>query len=212
LLAACINFCLLAFLFELSECYFKYSEQELIEKQLKLLGVAHYKDSEVDSSIASHWDRSGESHLHKRSRNRKIVYELRPNTQIYVPTLRRTIRTNSDGFRDHEYKQEKSPGEFRILAVGDSVTFGWTISSLETWPKRLEVLLNKQSKRDGNFEVRNMGIGGYNVEQEVEVIVSRGFDADPDMILLAYVFNDDQIGVDAGLWRHFTRSDSLSIF
>lgn len=149
------------------------------------------------------WDGDGNSLAHIRSDNPLLVYELRPNTK-----LNEYIFVNTLGFRDYEYSIAKPPDTFRICVIGDSITFGWWERLEETYPKVLENLLNSHANPPTVFEVWNMGIGGYNAEQEMEIIRSRALKYNPDLIVIGYCTNDHQIGADGGLWRHFTRSGS----
>ena len=52
----------------------------------------------------------------------------------------------------------KRPGITRIIAVGDSLTFGkWTTNpALNSWPAQLENMLNDKTK----YEVFNLGVNG----------------------------------------------------
>jgi len=53
------------------------------------------------------------------------------------------ITANNLGFRDVEIKNKDTDHEYRIIAVGDSFTFGHGIAeTYGTYPKRLEQLLN----------------------------------------------------------------------
>src|SRR5262245_22314523 len=92
-------------------------------------------DEDVDRTANRRWSPTGESALHIRSPNPKLVYELRPNARVWVPALERTIRTNADGFRDGPFVRPKPSGTYRILAVGDSVTWGWAQEPEDTYPK-----------------------------------------------------------------------------
>ncbi|HQL95284.1 MAG TPA: SGNH/GDSL hydrolase family protein [Candidatus Hydrogenedentes bacterium] len=149
------------------------------------------------------WDGQGNSLAHVRSSNPVLVYEMRPGVR-----LNDFISINSHGFRDGEYAQEKPADVFRICAIGDSVTFGWWQRLEETYPKVLEGLLAARAGKGPRYEVLNMGVGGYNAEQEAELFASRVLRFQPDLLLVQYCENDHMIGQDAGLWRHFTRSGS----
>ena len=49
------------------------------------------------------------------------------------------ITTNSHGFRDElEFDPTPPAGEFRILSMGDSIAFGLTLDSSDTYAKVLE--------------------------------------------------------------------------
>src|SRR5262249_20912445 len=70
------------------------------------------------------------------------------------------VTINSKGLRDNEYDYEPRPGVTRILALGDSVTFGWGVRLEHTYPKVLERLLNHGASQ-GSYEVLNGGVGNY---------------------------------------------------
>ena len=48
-----------------------------------------------------------------------------------------TIKINSLGWRDREISLEKQEDTFRIVALGDSITFGWGVELNETYIKQL---------------------------------------------------------------------------
>lgn len=180
-------------------------EERLIADQYDALGI---HAGGVEAETWRPWRRDGEGLFHVRSSNRRLVYENRPRARVAVERAGRSIviETNSSGFRDEEFTTSKPPGVFRIAAVGDSVTIGLYFESDEVYPEIAARLLNERGPRDCSFEVYNMGVTGYNAEQEVELIESRVLDFDPDLIVIGYIFNDDEIGQDAGLWAHFTRT------
>jgi tetratricopeptide (TPR) repeat protein len=154
----------------------------------------------ADEERAFRWDGKGNGPLHIRSGNRRMVYELRPGAHP-----NELISTNSDGFRDREFSREKAKNTFRIAAVGDSITFGWYQRIDQTYSKVLESLLNAHAAPGAAFEVCNMGVGGYNAEQEVALIKDRALRYQPDLLLIQYCENDGNIGADNGLYVHFTR-------
>ena len=59
------------------------------------------------------------------------------------------ITTNSHGFRDEpEFDPTPPAGEFRILSMGDSIAFGLTLDSSDTYAKVLERHLNERCCMD----------------------------------------------------------------
>jgi lysophospholipase L1-like esterase len=72
------------------------------------------------------------------------------------------VEINSRGMRDREYELQKTPGTTRILALGDSWTFGVGMAPEQTWPKRLEALLGGAER----VEVMNSGVSGYETYNE----------------------------------------------
>ena len=98
------------------------------------------------------------------------------------------VRINSVGIRDSDYQSEASPGAYRILALGDSQTFGNGLGLVDTWPKQLETMLNKDGKL--HAEVINGGIPGTDTWQH-EIILQRLVSAySTDAIILAFYVND----------------------
>ena len=49
---------------------------------------------------------------------------------------------NAQGFRGPEAPLSKPPGEFRLLALGDSTTFGTSVAWQEAWPERAKSALS----------------------------------------------------------------------
>ena len=70
-----------------------------------------------------------------------------------------TLSTNSHALRDDEFPLEKAPGEIRIAAVGECVTFGNGVNNDQTWPALLEADL-REAYPDRRIEVINAGKPG----------------------------------------------------
>ena len=103
--------------------------------------------------------------------------------------FKQNVTLNSLGYRDFEYSQERPNNIFRILMLGDSMTFGSGIDKIsDTYPKQLEVLLNKDSKQ--KFEVINTAYPGYNTDSQLYDLYIKGFNFQPDMVFLGYYHND----------------------
>src|SRR5713101_7589063 len=65
----------------------------------------------------------------------EMGHTLRPRQTAF--THDRPVQTNSLGLRDSEVGPEPRPGTLRVLALGDSQTFGNGLNLSDTWPKRL---------------------------------------------------------------------------
>jgi hypothetical protein len=113
------------------------------------------------------------------------------------------VSLNSNGHRDDESPVQKPPRERRILALGDSVTFGWGVNQGEDFPARLEALLRQQS--DSAWQVINAGVNGYNSEQEAAYFAAEGILFEPDIVLLVFVANDVEPAFKPNTvtWRRF---------
>jgi hypothetical protein len=99
------------------------------------------------------------------------------------------IKINSDGFRDVEYSIEKPPNTIRIIALGDSFTFGWGVNLTDIYIKILEKRLNEINTTI-NFQVMNFGVPGYNTLEEIELLKKKGLKYKPDIIILGYTADD----------------------
>jgi GDSL-like Lipase/Acylhydrolase family len=118
-------------------------------------------------------------------RDKQLVFRHKPSWETrYGDVL---VTYNERGLRDRPILP-KAPGEYRILALGDSVTFGWGVDQDKIFPVRLESLVERRLHRP--VRVINSGVGGYNTVQEVTYFKEEGSTLQPDMVILTYVQND----------------------
>ena len=82
----------------------------------------------------------------------------------------------------------KLPGTFRIAVLGDSFTFGPHLQLPDTFPKKLEWMLNLNSSAP-KVEVLNRGVCGASTTTEVEVL-KRVLTEKPDLVVLEITLND----------------------
>ena len=99
------------------------------------------------------------------------------------PIFESTFHTNSLGIRDKEYPFEKPLGVTRLVAIGDSFTWGYGVNDPEVYTEVLEGLLP-------NTEVINLGVTGYGIPQEFWYLKRLGIQFYPDIVLLAFFLND----------------------
>jgi hypothetical protein len=117
----------------------------------------------------------------------EIGFWLEPNQKAF--THDKIVTTNSVGIRDSEYSPYPPPNTYRILALGDSQTFGNGLDLVDTWPKQLETILNKKVN-NLHFEVLNAGIPG-SATWHHEIILQRMINNyHPDMVVLGFYVND----------------------
>jgi hypothetical protein len=129
------------------------------------------------------WKYPQERYLH----DPEIGHRLRPNHQAF--THDKSVTINSQGIRDAEYNNEPAEGVTRILALGDSQTFGNGITNEDSWPKQLEHELNAQSMTSG-YEVLNGGLPASDTWQH-EILMKRLMSVyHPDIVVLALYVND----------------------
>jgi len=97
------------------------------------------------------------------------------------------FKLNSYGLRDYEFNFDKG-NKFRILVLGDSITFG-TQNKLDcTYPKVLEKLLN--GDRSSKYQTINAGGVGGNTIYEYSYLKEKGIKLKPDYVILGFCLND----------------------
>src|SRR5437762_1517095 len=95
------------------------------------------------------------------------------------------VKINSLGFRDdREYALAKGPRTFRVLVLGDSVTFGHGSVYEQTYPYLLEQRL-RAWRPDVDWQVWNAAVPGYNTSQELAQLQLTAFDRLDDRQLQA---------------------------
>ena len=124
----------------------------------------------------------------------KLGYRLVPKFEMIHKTSDYNVyvKINSAGLRDKEFPSYKDPDIYRILALGDSFTFGIGVNSEETYPKILETLLNQTpiSSKLRKYEVMNAGVDGYGTEQEYTYLMELVTRYHPDLVIIGLYSND----------------------
>jgi hypothetical protein len=129
------------------------------------------------------------TYFHPRESTLKNFYEPLPNIkaiEIRDGVDKVVYRINADSLNEEKnYSVDKSPYIFRIIALGDSYTFGIGVPTPKNWVKILERMLNQsyRSQKYKKFEVINLGVDGYDIEYSVERFRLRGIKYNPDLIL-----------------------------
>lgn len=103
-----------------------------------------------------------------------------------------SVSLNADGFRDDEFPAPKSADAIRIIALGDSWTFGHNAESDQTYPKRLGVLLRPDFPGK-KIEVLNLGMLAYTSHEGLKLLRQKALTLQPDIVLIGYSMNDASI-------------------
>jgi len=106
------------------------------------------------------------------------------------------MRINSLGMRETEI-EPRQPGEERVLAIGDSFTYGHGVKQHESYPRVLEGLLRA---RGYPVRVLNGGQSGYGMDQSYKMFVTRRIDLAPDLVLVGIHCTDVVDDVDESLY------------
>ena len=100
------------------------------------------------------------------------------------------VHVNALGFRDtREYDLQKRPNTFRILILGDSVTFGHGCLFETTYPRLLEERL-RAWKPAVDWQVWNLSVPGYNTSQELAQLREVAARWQPDLAIVSFFIND----------------------
>jgi len=149
-----------------------------------------------------HW--TGEGRFVRR--DPELIWRLAPNAHHVWGTdeFREERRTNSLGMRDDEV-EPRVAGERRVLAMGDSFTFGHGVAAGEAYP---EVLASLLSSADRSVTVFNAGVPGYGVDQLLRALPGRLAETDPDLVLVGIHCSD----VDEGwMWPLYALDDGALV-
>jgi len=121
-----------------------------------------------------------------------VPYKAVANSEFRHVTDEFSVRykINSMGFRDVEHSLFKPEGVLRIVAIGDSFTWGQGADRESTYPYQLEVMLNNRTGKHPRVEVINLGICNYFTEPERLSLEHYGKQFKPDIVLVGFERND----------------------
>jgi len=132
--------------------------------------------------------------------NGPLIYQ--PNTvfaSVYDPTGnvrgyfggdgRGEYTINAYGLRGPAVAQEKPPGVFRVVCLGDSFTFGEGVRCADTYPACLGGIL-ATAMPGRQVEVINAGVQAYGTKDAAALLLMRCLAFKPDVVTLGFVLND----------------------
>lgn len=131
-------------------------------------------------AIQTFWDSARENSARRPSKNNWLIadpvigYTLNPANE----------KVSSLGVRHRDLPAEKAEGEFRVIFLGDSVS----------WDQDGFVAIARQrfgELRDGPVEVINAAIPGYTTYQERMLLERNLIGLNPDLVVLQYCMNDN---------------------
>jgi lysophospholipase L1-like esterase len=101
------------------------------------------------------------------------------------------VENNKYGFREREVKTPKPSDVYRVMVLGDSLTWGAGLDVEERYTAIAEKLLNKAFS-ERKFEVLNFGIPGGATTRERDILEKLKRDVNPDLIAVGFCLNDPQ--------------------
>lgn len=117
-------------------------------------------------------------------------YRLQPGfrgTMTNRVEYRTPVTVNRLGLRGEEIA-DKPPGSVRVLALGNSFTFGVGARDDETYPVHLEGILRSRGRR---AQVLNAGAPGFGVPDAVAWLERWGWSLQPDLVVLGVFLGND---------------------
>jgi hypothetical protein len=130
-----------------------------------------------------------------------VGYVMVPGFQrrVHTPEFTCDVRTNALGLYDRELAPP-SPGQRRILVLGDSFTLGVHAGALDScFVEQLERELGAEARghtdatgrRVDAVECVNAGVDGFGTEQEVALLARLAPVVQPDAVMLAFYLGND---------------------
>lgn len=140
--------------------------------------------------------------VHRPASTPGLAYELVPGLER--ESLGVHLRTNSLGMRDDEPLPADTPGLFRVVALGDSVTFAYRVEAEQGFCALLEQALAASPLGAGRrVEVLDTGVSGYSTHDEVAALEGKWLAFDPRLVLVCYSLNDPEVVPNQPLTRYF---------
>ena len=115
------------------------------------------------------------------------------------------VKINSLGYRMEEFTIAKPQNEFRILMIGDSMTFGYGVEERYAIPNQLKEKLNQylqEKSIDKKIQIINAGFAaGKAPDTYYLYLEKKGLELNPDLIIVNYFLNNDISDLDDNVWE-----------
>jgi len=100
------------------------------------------------------------------------------------------VHLNALGHRDNEFAADKPENTFRIVVLGDSLTFGEGVEDVnDLYTEIIETKLNR-GQFSYRIEVINTAQCGYNVAEYLRTMKHQGLSYGPDLVMIGFFLND----------------------
>lgn len=106
-------------------------------------------------------------------------WSLQPGASSVSKATGRLVRysINAKGLRGPEVPYDKPAGEFRVVFLGDSHTFGFGVPEQARFSQLIEGYFH-------GLRAVNMGVSGYGIDQELLTLEREGLKYRPDMVIV----------------------------
>jgi hypothetical protein len=170
--------------------------KRILINALVMLGVTIFLLILIEGTVRLFWNQKSEVKFitHRAAvdmDSAKFTFRLKPNMQYTQtnPEFSVTYSTNAEGFRDQSVylNKERDTAKVRILALGDSFTFGSGSEYEDTWLAKLERELKIHGKP---IEIIKAGVPAYNQFLEYHLMVDVIGLYKPDYVFIGFLPND----------------------
>ena len=115
----------------------------------------------------------------------------RPTNDVRNYTWGREVRWNGLGFRERDFDTPKPPDTFRVMVLGDSLTWGVGLSEEQRYSRLMEQQL-QQRLGHRNVEVLNFGLRGVATVHQRDLLMRLAGVVQPDCVVVGFCVNDPQ--------------------
>jgi lysophospholipase L1-like esterase len=130
--------------------------------------------------------------------DRSLLWRNEPGARREVPANPKIVERpatwrvaiDPSGYRgpDRQAGAESGP-VYRVLCIGDAVTYGWATDQEDVFPRRLEAIL-REGYPGAAIEVVNAGVPGWSWLQGLRFLESEGLGLHPDVVVMGLGTND----------------------
>lgn len=106
-----------------------------------------------------------------------------PATRIMDPALGSRIKPHTTGHDALGFRNPEVPERADVVAIGDSMTYGYGATANDSWPRQLGILLGKP--------VYNMALGSYGPLQYLHLAEHDAKQLRPQLLLVGFYFGND---------------------
>lgn len=114
-----------------------------------------------------------------KSPDPELVWEYRPGAKY------QDVEINRYGFRDVDHDLKKPQGIYRVVFLGDSVTFGQKVAFQDIFTTRYQNIM-----KDKNVEVLNIAVDGYDTRQIARMLETKALQFKPNKVIYVMCLND----------------------
>jgi lysophospholipase L1-like esterase len=153
-----------------------------------------YRTAQADPAGFREWCAEYDVQLKALFRN---LFKVDPSRQLPYVARRGShytffqshISINDRGFRGPKIPPKKG-GTYRIVALGESTTFGLTLKREDmTWPALLQQMIQERLKPVRPVEVINAGVPGFSIVENLRRLKQDILPLKPDMIISYHGYN-----------------------